>query len=158
MQLKIGWLTKSFGKYSSSDNFVHGNTKKDKFHPNGEVWLELSKPIATIRRKKSKSIDWLKLNTSHLPSASLVQEDIAIDPSYISKWQEDSTIGRFGRDVHSLLNMVLKSWHDIDAKFCMMLKALIQSLSNKELSLRNKNGRFHIIVKDVIARTSSQPS
>ena len=21
------------------DNFVHGNTKKDKFHPNGEVWL-----------------------------------------------------------------------------------------------------------------------
>ncbi len=26
-------------KSKSIDNFVHGNTKKDKFHPNGEVWL-----------------------------------------------------------------------------------------------------------------------
>ena len=33
-------LTKSFEKNTHrGDNFVHGNTKKDKFHPNGEVWL-----------------------------------------------------------------------------------------------------------------------
>ena len=33
-------LTKSFEKIlHRGDNFVHGNTKKDKFHPNGEVWL-----------------------------------------------------------------------------------------------------------------------
>ena len=33
-------LTKSFEKNTyRGDNFVHGNTKKDKFHPNGKVWL-----------------------------------------------------------------------------------------------------------------------
>ena len=33
-------ITKSFGENTHrGDNFVHGNTKKDKFHPNGEVWL-----------------------------------------------------------------------------------------------------------------------
>ena len=33
-------LTKSFEENTDrGDNFVHGNTKKDKFHPNGEVWL-----------------------------------------------------------------------------------------------------------------------
>ena len=32
-------ITKSFEKILIGDNFVHGNTKKDKFHPNGEVWL-----------------------------------------------------------------------------------------------------------------------
>ena len=32
-------LTKSFENTHRGDNFVHGNTKKDKFHPNGEVWL-----------------------------------------------------------------------------------------------------------------------
>ena len=33
-------LTKKFRENTHrGDNFVHGNTKKDKFHPNGEVWL-----------------------------------------------------------------------------------------------------------------------
>ncbi len=56
--------------------------------------------------KKSKSIDWLKLNVS-LAKRFFGKQGrwaIAIDPSYISK----SVV--FGRDVHSLLNMVSKSW------------------------------------------------
>ncbi len=33
-------ITKKFRENTHrGDNFVHGNTKKDKFHPNGEVWL-----------------------------------------------------------------------------------------------------------------------
>ena len=39
---KISEITNFFRHYFLSRtevNFVHGNTKKDKFHPNGEVWL-----------------------------------------------------------------------------------------------------------------------
>ncbi len=32
-------ITKSFEKYYRGDNFVHGNTSSNKFHPNGKVWL-----------------------------------------------------------------------------------------------------------------------
>lgn len=63
--------------------------------------------------KKSKCIDWLKLNVS-LAKRFFGKQGrwaIAIDPSYISKaGKKTPHIGRFGRDVHSLLNMVSKSW------------------------------------------------
>ena len=65
-----------------------------------------------IRLKNSKALTGSNL-MSHLPSASLVNRKwaIAIDPSYISKaGKKTPHIGRFGRDVHSLLNMVSKSW------------------------------------------------
>ena len=41
MQLKIQLQdNKKFRENTHrGDNFVHGDTKKDKFHPNGEVWL-----------------------------------------------------------------------------------------------------------------------
>lgn len=77
--------------------------------------------------KKSKSIDWLKLNVS-LAKRFFGKQGrwaIAIDPSYISK------AGKHGLDIMGI------GLIDIDAKDCMMLKAH-QSLSNKELSLRNK--------------------
>lgn len=81
---------------------------------------------------------------SHLPSASLVNREdglLPLIPATSAKLARRLHISVvFGRDVHSLLNMVSKSWvlaSLIDAKDCMMLKAH-QSLSNKELSLRNK--------------------
>ena len=82
---------------------------------------------------------------SYLPSASLVNRErraIAIDPSYISKaGKKTPHIGRFWSGCaqsvkHGLEIMGIRPI-DIDAKDCMMLKAH-QSLSNKELSLRNK--------------------
>ena len=62
--------------------------------------------------KKSKSIDWLKL--SHLPSASLVNREdgllplIPVTSAKLARRLHISVV--FGRDVHSLLNMVSKSW------------------------------------------------
>ena len=81
---------------------------------------------------------------SHLPSASLINREdglLPLIPATSAKLARRLHISVvFGQDVHSLLNMVSKSWvlaSLIDAKDCMMLKAH-QSLSNKELSLRNK--------------------
>ena len=82
---------------------------------------------------------------SHLPSASLINREdglLPLIPATSAKLARRLSISVVvGRDVHSLLNMVSKSSVfaviDIDAKDCMMLKAH-QSLSNKELSLRNK--------------------
>ena len=63
--------------------------------------------------KKSMCIDWLKLNVSLAKRffGKLGRWAIAIDPSYISKAGKRLHISVvFGRDVHSLLNMVSKSW------------------------------------------------
>ncbi len=67
---------------------------------------------------------------------------IAIDPSYISKAGKNTPhIGRFwsgcAQSVKHGLEILGIGLVDIDAKDCMMLRAH-QSLSNKELSLRNK--------------------
>ena len=94
--------------------------------------------------KKSKSIDWLKLNVS-LAKRFLGKQGrwaIAIDPSYISKaGKKTPHIGRFwsgcAQSVKHGLEIMGIGLIYIDAKDCMMLKAH-QSLSNKELSLRNK--------------------
>ncbi len=94
--------------------------------------------------KKSKCIDWLKLNVS-LAKRFLGKQGrwaIAIDPSYISKaGKKTPHIGRFwsgcAQSVKHGLEIMGIGLIDIDAKDCMMLKAH-QSLSNKELSLRNK--------------------
>jgi hypothetical protein len=94
--------------------------------------------------KKSKSIDWLKLNVS-LAKRFFGKQGrwaIAIDPSYISKaGKKTPHIGRFwsgcAQSVKHGLEIMGIGLIDIDAKDCMMLKAH-QSLSNKELSLRNK--------------------
>ena len=74
--------------------------------------------------KKSKSIDWLKLNVS-LAKRFFGKQGrwaIAIDPSYITaklaRRLHISVV--FGRDVHSLLNMVSKSW--VLASFILMPK------------------------------------
>ena len=94
--------------------------------------------------KKSKSIDWLKLNVSLAKRFFGKQGKwaIAIDPSYISKaGKKTPHIGRFwsgcAQSVKHGLEIMGIGLIDIDAKDCMMLKAH-QSLSNKELSLRNK--------------------
>ena len=94
--------------------------------------------------KKSKSIDWLKLNVS-LAKRFFGQQGrwaIAIDPSYISKaGKKTPHIGRFwsecAQSVKHGLEIMGIGLVDIDAKDCMMLRAH-QSLNNKELSLRNK--------------------
>ena len=94
--------------------------------------------------KKSKCIDWLKLNVS-LAKRFLGKQGrwaIAIDPSYISKaGKKTPHIGRFwsgcAQSVKHGLEIMGIGLVDIDAKDSMMLRAH-QSLSNKELSLRNK--------------------
>ena len=94
--------------------------------------------------KKSKSIDWLKLNVS-LAKRFFGQQGrwaIAIDPSYISKaGKKTPHIGRFwsgcAQSVKHGLEIMGIGLVDIDAKDCMMLR-VHQSLNNKELSLRNK--------------------
>ena len=94
--------------------------------------------------KKSKCIDWLKLNVS-LAKRFFGKQGrwaIAIDPSYISKaGKKTPHIGRFwsgcAQSVKHGLEIMGIGLVDIDAKDCMMLRAH-QSLSNKELSLRNK--------------------
>ena len=94
--------------------------------------------------KKSKSIDWLKLNVS-LAKRFFGKQGrwaIAIDPSYISKaGKKTPHIGRFwsgcAQSVKHGLEIMGIGLIDIDTKDCMMLRAH-QSLNNKELSLRNK--------------------
>ena len=94
--------------------------------------------------KKSKCIDWLKLNVS-LAKRFFGKQGrwaIAIDPSYISKaGKKTPHIGRFwsgcAQSVKHGLEIMGIGLVDIDAKDSMMLRAH-QSLSNKELSLRNK--------------------
>ena len=94
--------------------------------------------------KKSKCIDWLKLNVS-LAKRFLGKQGrwaIAIDPSYISKaGKKTPHIGRFwsgcAQSVKHGLEIMGIGLIDIDTKDCMMLRAH-QSLNNKELSLRNK--------------------
>ena len=94
--------------------------------------------------KKSKYIDWLKLNVSLAKRFFGKQGrwDIAIDPSYISKaGKKTPHIGRFwsgcSQSVKHGLEIIGIGLLDIGAKDCMMLRAN-QSLNNKELSLRNK--------------------
>ncbi len=94
--------------------------------------------------KKSKCIDWLKLNVS-LAKRFFGKQGrwaIAIDPCYISKaGKKTPHIGRFwsgcAQSVKHGLEIMGIGLVDIDAKDSMMLRAH-QSLSNKELSLRNK--------------------
>ncbi len=94
--------------------------------------------------KKSKCIDWLKLNVS-LAKRFFGKQGrwaIAIDPSYISKaGKKTPHIGRFwsgcAQSVKHGLEIMGIGLVDIDAKDSMMLRAH-QSLSKKELSLRNK--------------------
>ena len=94
--------------------------------------------------KKSKCIDWFKLNVS-LAKRFFGKQGrwaIAIDPSYISKaGKKTPHIGRFwsgcAQSVKHGLEIMGIGLIDIDTKDCMMLRAH-QSLSNKELSLRNK--------------------
>ena len=94
--------------------------------------------------KKSKCIDWLKLNVS-LAKRFFGKQGrwaIAIDPSYISKaGKKTPHNGRFwsgcAQSVKHGLEIMGIGLIDIDTKDCMMLRAH-QSLSNKELSLRNK--------------------
>ena len=94
--------------------------------------------------KKSKCIDWLKLNVS-LAKRFFGKQGrwaIAIDPSYISKaGKKTPHIGRFwsgcAQSVKHGLEIMGIGLIDIDTKDCMMLRAH-QSLNNKELSLRNK--------------------
>ena len=94
--------------------------------------------------KKSKCIDWLKLNVS-LAKRFFGKQGrwaIAIDPNYISKaGKKTPHIGRFwsgcAQSVKHGLEIMGIGLIDIDTKDCMMLRAH-QSLNNKELSLRNK--------------------
>ena len=94
--------------------------------------------------KKSKCINWLKLNVS-LAKRFFGKQGrwaIAIDPSYISKaGKKTPHIGRFwsgcAQSVKHGLEIMDIGLIDIDTKDCMMLRAH-QSLSNKGLSLRNK--------------------
>ena len=87
--------------------------------------------------KKSKSIDWLKLNVS-LAKRFFGKQGrwaIAIDPSYISKaGKKTPHIGRFwsgcAQSVKHGLEIMGIGLFDIDTKDCMMLRAH-QSLSNK---------------------------
>ena len=87
---------------------------------------------------------WLKLNDS-LAKRFFGKQGrwaIAIDPSYISKaGKKTPHIGRFwsgcAQSVKHGLEIMGIGLVDIDAKDCMMLRTH-QSLSNKELSLRNK--------------------
>ena len=103
--------------------------------------------------KKSKCIDWLKLNVS-LAKRFFGKQGrwaIAIDPSYISKaGKKTPHIGRFcsgcAQSVKHGLEIMGIGLIDIDTKDCMMLRAHL-SLSNKELSLINKTMvDFHISV------------
>ncbi|RHC77569.1 transposase [Prevotella sp. AM34-19LB] len=94
--------------------------------------------------KKSKSIDWFKLNVS-LAKRFFGKQGrwaIAIDPSYISKaGKKTPHIGRFwsgcAQSVKHGLEIMGIGLIDIDAKDCMTLRVHL-SLSNKELSFRNK--------------------
>ena len=95
--------------------------------------------------KKSKSINWLKLNVS-LAKRFFGDNNgrwaIAIDPSYISKaGKKTPHIGRVwsgcAQSVKHGLEIMGIGLIDIDANDCMMLRAH-QSLSSKELGLRNK--------------------
>ena len=94
--------------------------------------------------KKSKSINWLKLNVS-LANRFFGKQGrwaIAIDPSYISKaGKKTPHIGRYwsgyAQAVKHGLKIMCIGIIDIDAKDSMMLRAY-QSLSNKKQSIRNK--------------------
>lgn len=95
--------------------------------------------------KKSNSINWLKLNVS-LAKRFFGKEEgrwaIAIDPSYICKaGKKTPHIGRFWSGCAQAMKHGLEIMGigliDIDVKDCIMLRAH-QSLSNKDLNLRNK--------------------
>ena len=90
--------------------------------------------------KKSKCIDWIKLNVS-LAKRFLGKQGrwaIAIDPSYNSKaGKKTPHIGRFwsgcAQSVYHGLDIIGIGLIDIDTKDCMMLRAH-QSLNNKNKS------------------------
>ena len=74
----------------------------------------LSKPIATHSAYKSRKALTGSNLMSHLPSASLVNREdgllplIPVTSAKLARRLHISVV--FGRDVHSLLNMVSKSW------------------------------------------------
>lgn len=74
----------------------------------------LSKPIATHSARKSRSALIGSNLMSHLPSASLVNREdglLPLIPTTSAKLARKLHISVvFGLDVHSLLNMVSKSW------------------------------------------------
>ena len=95
--------------------------------------------------KKSKSIDWLKLNVSLAKRyfGEKGRRAIAIDPSFISKsGKKTPHIGRFwsgcAQAVKHGLEIMGIGLIDIDANDCIMLRAH-QSLTGKELGLRDKS-------------------
>ena len=96
-------------------------------------------------KKKSESIDWLKINVS-LAKRYYGEESrraIAIDPSFISKsGKKTPHIGRFwsgcAQAVKHGLEIMGIGLIDIDANYCIMLRAH-QSLTGKELGLRDKS-------------------
>ena len=96
-------------------------------------------------KKKSESIDWLKLNVSLAKRyfGEKGRHAIAIDPSFISKsGKKTPHIGRFwsgcAQAVKHGLEIMGIGLIDIDANDCIMLRAH-QSLTNKELGLRDKS-------------------
>ena len=94
--------------------------------------------------KKSKSIDWLKLNVSRAKRVFGKRGSwaSAIGPSCISKaGKKTPHVGRFwsgcAQSVKHCLEIMGIGLVDIDAKDCMMLIAH-QSLNNIDLILRNR--------------------
>lgn len=111
-------------------------------------------------RKKSKSINWLKLNATLAESFFEKKENwaIAIDPSYISKaGKKTPHIGRFwsgcAQSVKHGLEIMGIGLIDTDANDCIMLRAE-QTPSTKELNLRSKSLVEHYIT--VIKRNSKE--
>ena len=102
-------------------------------------------------RKKSKSINWLKLNATLAQGFFDKRENwaIAIDPSYISKaGKKTPHIGRFwsgcAQSVKHGLEIMGIGLIDTDANDCIMLRAE-QTPNTKELNLRSKSLVEHYI-------------
>ncbi len=102
-------------------------------------------------RKKSKSVNWLKLNVTLANSFFDKRENwaIAIDPSYISKAGKNTPhIGRFwsgcAQSVKHGLEIMGIGLIDTDANDCIMLRAE-QTPNGKELNLRSKSLVEHYI-------------
>lgn len=111
--------------------------------------------------KKSKCINWLKLNVALAKSFFTNHGDnwaIAIDPSYISKaGKKTPHIGRFwsgcAQAVKHGLEIMGIGLIDIEANDCIMLRAE-QTPSTKELNLRSKSLVEHYIT--VIKRNKKE--
>ena len=102
-------------------------------------------------RKKSKSINWLKLNATLAKDFFDKRENraIAIDPSYINKaGKKTPHIGRFwsgcAQSVKHGLEIMGIGLIDTNANDCIMLRAE-QTPNTKELNLRSKSLVEHYI-------------